>query len=133
MKKLVYVPDIFEADHVLELLSTEGIHAVKTSAASESIYGGKNQALSGYYIFVSEETESRAKDLLENLYPMKEAVNPAGKPEKTEKDKSFQEGEEMQDMEYTEGFGRKRKIVRFVIIVWSLLMFAVLLMGLFIF
>lgn len=39
---------------------------MKAPAASESIYGGKNQALSGYYIFVSEEAESRAKDLLES-------------------------------------------------------------------
>lgn len=106
MKKLVYVPDIFEADHVLELLSTEGIHAVKTPAASESIYGGKNQALSGYYIFVSEEAESRAKDILESVYQTKEAAK---------------------------SLGRKRKVVKFVIIVWSLLAFAVLLMGLFIF
>lgn len=69
MKKIINVADLFEADTIISLLSSQGIIATKIAVGGggyTTITG--NYSTAGYDIMVDEKDINAAKEIIEELY-----------------------------------------------------------------
>ena len=69
MKKVINVADLFEADTIISLLSSQGIVATKMAVGGggyTTITG--NYSTAGYDIMVDEKDINAAKEIVEELY-----------------------------------------------------------------
>ena len=75
MKKVINVADLFEADTIISLLSSQGIVATKMAVGGggyTTITG--NYSTAGYDIMVDEKNINAAKEIVEELYRADEVM-----------------------------------------------------------